>query len=99
ERRRARRGIQCAIEGRAKAILLLSSDLPLVTRRSVHDLLAAAATVEPPAIVAVPALGRGGTNGLYMHPPGAIGLHFGMDSLVAFRAEAERNGIALIEYQ
>jgi 2-phospho-L-lactate guanylyltransferase (CobY/MobA/RfbA family) len=43
--------------------------------------------------VAAPALGRGGTNALYLHPPDAITLHFGSDSLAAFRKEAETKGV------
>jgi 2-phospho-L-lactate guanylyltransferase len=94
----ARRGIERAVAEGAKAVLLLSSDLPLVTRRSVRDLLRVAAAIEPPVVVAVPATGRGGTNGLYLHPPGVIGLHFGADSLAAFRHEAEQNGVAFVVY-
>jgi 2-phospho-L-lactate guanylyltransferase (CobY/MobA/RfbA family) len=41
----------------------------------------------------VPALGRGGTNALYLNPPDAISLHFGADSLAAFRREAEGRGV------
>jgi 2-phospho-L-lactate guanylyltransferase (CobY/MobA/RfbA family) len=44
-------------------------------------------------VVAVPATGRGGTNALYLHPPRAIGLHFGADSLAAFRREAQGLGV------
>lgn len=92
----ARRGIERAVAEGASAVLVLSSDLPLVTRRSVRDVLEAAAAVAPPAVIAVPALGRGGTNALYLHPPDAIGLHFGTDSLAAFRREAERRGVAFV---
>lgn len=89
----ARRGITRAIEGGAQAVLLLSSDLPLVTKASVRELLDAAGRIGPPAAVAVPAEGRGGTNALYLNPPGAIGLHFGTDSLAAFESEAKRKGV------
>ncbi len=89
----ANRGIAHAVERGAKAVVLLSSDLPLVTARAVRDLLDAGGGVEPPAAVAVPALGRGGTNALYLHPPDAIALHFGADSLEAFRREAVASGV------
>ncbi|HEX7264612.1 MAG TPA: 2-phospho-L-lactate guanylyltransferase [Candidatus Dormibacteraeota bacterium] len=89
----AQRGIGHAIAGGADAVLLLSSDLPLVTTRSVRELLAAAALLGPPAVMAVPAVGRGGTNALYLNPPRAIGLHFGADSLAAFRREARNQDV------
>jgi 2-phospho-L-lactate guanylyltransferase len=92
----AQRGIGHAIEGGADAVLLLSSDLPLVTKKSVRDLLAVAVRLAPPAVVAVPAAGRGGTNGLYLHPPRAIGLHFGADSLSAFQREAQSKGVRFV---
>ena len=89
----AQRGIAHALEAGARAVLLLSSDLPLVTQKAVHDLLKAAERLVPPAAVAAPALGRGGTNALYLHPPDAMTLHFGADSLAAFRREAETKGV------
>jgi len=92
----AQRGIGRAIEGGAASVLLLSSDLPLVTKKSLRDLLATAGRLAPPAVVAVPAAGRGGTNALYLHPPRAIGLHFGADSLSAFRREAQSKGVRFL---
>ena len=86
-------GIVRATERGADAVLLLSSDLPLVTKKSVRELLAVAGRFAPPVAVAVPATGRGGTNALYLHPPHAIGLHFGADSLAAFRREARSAGV------
>jgi 2-phospho-L-lactate/phosphoenolpyruvate guanylyltransferase len=92
----ARRGINHAVARGAAAVLLLSSDLPLVTRDGVADLILYASRLPPPAAVAVPALGRGGTNALYLRPPDAIGLHFGDDSLAKFRADAESRGVELV---
>jgi len=89
----AQRGLARAIENGADAVLLLSSDLPLVTKKAVRDLLREASRLAPPVAVAVPATGRGGTNALYLHPPRAIGLHFGADSLAAFRREALGLGV------
>jgi 2-phospho-L-lactate/phosphoenolpyruvate guanylyltransferase len=89
----ARRGIAHAVERGAGAVVLLSSDLPLVTPEAVRELLDVAGRVAPPAAVAVPALGRGGTNALYLNPPDAISLHFGADSLAAFRRDAEAGGV------
>ena len=95
----ARRGIDRAIQGGAEAVLLLSSDLPLVTEAAVRDLLQAAARLTSPVVVAAPATGRGGTNALYLRPPGAIGLHFGDESLAQFRADAEQHGVRFVVFQ
>jgi 2-phospho-L-lactate guanylyltransferase len=89
----AARGIDSARQAGAQAVLLLSSDLPLVTPQSVSQLLRSAARLQPPVAVAVPAIGRGGTNALYLNPPDAIGLHFGGDSLAKFREDAESRGV------
>jgi 2-phospho-L-lactate guanylyltransferase (CobY/MobA/RfbA family) len=62
----------------------------------VRALLAVARRLAQPAVVAVPAAGRGGTNALYLHPPRAIGLHFGADSLSAFRREAQGKGVRFV---
>src|SRR5256885_11748391 len=84
----ARRGIDRALEGGADAVLLLSSDLPLVTEAAVRDMLQAASRFAPPVVVAAPATGRGGTNALYLRPPTAVGLHFGNESLAEVLADA-----------
>jgi 2-phospho-L-lactate guanylyltransferase len=89
----ARRGIDGAVSSGAQAVLLLSSDLPLVTPASVTRLLRAAGRLHPPVAVAVPAIGRGGTNALYLRPPEAIGLHFGDDSLARFQEDAQARGV------
>jgi len=95
----AARGIARAVEGGAQAVLLLSSDLPLVTIGAVREVLVSASRIEAPVAVAVPALGRGGTNALYLRPPGAITLHFGSDSLAKFRQEAENAGVNFAVHQ
>lgn len=89
----AARGIKRAVERGAGAVLLLSSDLPLVGVEAVRDLLDAATAVDGPLVMAVPAIGRGGTNALYLRPPDAIGLHFGDDSLVKFQEDAQGRGV------
>ena len=92
----ARRGINRAVEKGAGAVLLLSSDLPLVTKDAVAALLAAAGRHKEPVAVAVPALGRGGTNALYLRPPDAVGMHFGEDSLTKFRDDAAARGVKFV---
>ena len=95
----ARRGINRAIEQGAEAVLVLSSDLPLVTAEAVRRLLDEGARHVSPVVVAAPAVGRGGTNALYLRPPDSIGLHFGDDSLAKFRHEAETRSVAFVVHQ
>jgi 2-phospho-L-lactate guanylyltransferase len=92
----AERGVKRAVEGGAGAVLLLSSDLPLVTADAVRGLLDSVVRLRPPVVVAVPAIGRGGTNALYLRPPAAIGLHFGEDSLAKFRDDADARGVEFV---
>jgi 2-phospho-L-lactate guanylyltransferase len=92
----AARGIARAMSGGAGAVLLLSSDLPLVTADSVRELIDSAAAVDGPLVIAVPAVGRGGTNALYLRPPGVIALHFGDDSLAEFQLDAETRGVRFV---
>ena len=92
----ARRGINRAVEKGAEAVLVLSSDLPLVTAKAVRDMLDAGGRHASPVVVAAPAIGRGGTNALYLRPAEAIGLHFGDDSLAKFRDDAESRGVRFV---
>jgi 2-phospho-L-lactate guanylyltransferase len=92
----AMRGISHAVAHGADAVLVLSSDLPFVTPRSVKRLLAEAAAEPGPLVIAVPAVGRGGTNALYVRPPHAINLHFGGDSLALFRHDAETRNVRFL---
>jgi len=89
----ARRGIERAVEAGAGAVVLLSSDLPLVNADAVRAVIDAGSRFDAPAVVAVPAIGRGGTNALYIRPPQAIDLHFGDDSLARFQEDAESRGV------
>jgi 2-phospho-L-lactate guanylyltransferase len=71
--------------------LLLSSDLPLVDPDGLRRLLARA-DGDGSLVVAAPALGRQGTNALFLRPPGDFDLHFGEASLPLFAEEARRRG-------
>jgi 2-phospho-L-lactate guanylyltransferase len=95
----ARRGIEHAVRRGAGAVLLLSSDLPLVSRRAVAGMIAFVRRIPAPAAVAAPAVGRGGTNALYLSPPDAVGLHFGDDSLAKFEADARKKGVEFRLYR
>ncbi len=92
----ARRGIARAMEGGAGAVLLLSSDLPLVTVDAVREVLDSVARLRPPVAAAVPAIGRGGTNALYVRPPDTIGMHFGDGSLAKFEDDADARGVEFV---
>jgi 2-phospho-L-lactate guanylyltransferase len=92
----AGRGIALAVEGGADAVLLLSSDLPLVTIEAVREVIESATRLDAPVAMAVAATGRGGTNALYLRPPGAITLQFGSDSLAKFQHEAESRGVNFV---
>ncbi|HVD00692.1 MAG TPA: 2-phospho-L-lactate guanylyltransferase [Candidatus Dormibacteraeota bacterium] len=83
----------------AEAVLVLSSDLPLVRPDVIERLLAHADALARPVVVAAPATGRGGTNALYLAPPDAIGLHFGDDSLAKFEADARARGVRFELYE
>ena len=95
----AKRGIDRALAGGAEAVLLLSSDLPLVTEDAVREMLQSAARHTSPVAMAAPATGRGGTNALYLRPPDAIGLHFGDESLAQFRADAQKRGVKFVLFR
>jgi 2-phospho-L-lactate guanylyltransferase (CobY/MobA/RfbA family) len=80
-------------------VLLLSSDLPLVSRRAVKGMLARARRLGPRGVLAAPATGRGGTNALYLRPPEVVSLHFGDDSLARFEREAADRGVRFGLYE
>jgi len=81
-------GLAKVVAGGGTAALLLSSDLPLVNPWALQRLLKRA-TPEPGALaMAVPALGRRGTNALFLRPLGDFELQFGDASLLRFAEEA-----------
>jgi 2-phospho-L-lactate guanylyltransferase len=88
-------GIEIATKRGADSVLLLSSDLPLVDGEAVRSLIAAAQNESPVAVAAV-ADGRGGTNALFMRPPGVLPLCFGDDSLRRFHDAALDLGVKFI---
>lgn len=89
----ARYAIDRALRDGLGAVVVISSDLPLLTPRVFATFLAAARRRTPAGVFAAPATGRGGTNALYMSPPGVVGLHFGDDSLRKFAADASARGV------
>ncbi|HEX4214106.1 MAG TPA: 2-phospho-L-lactate guanylyltransferase [Candidatus Dormibacteraeota bacterium] len=87
-------GISHALAQGATSLLLLSSDLPLVSSSELGDMLEVGVQMGSPAVLAAPATGRGGTNALYLAPPDIIDLHFGDDSLRKFERTARARGVA-----
>lgn len=92
QNRAAERGLEAVAARGGTSCLLLSSDLPLVDAGSLRRLLELAEAVEGPVVVAAPALGREGTNALFLRPLGDFELQFGEASLARFAAEAAHRG-------
>jgi 2-phospho-L-lactate guanylyltransferase len=89
--RALQRATQVAVKLGASAVLILPSDLPLLTEKEVNQL------IEPeggaPALAIAPDRRMLGTNGLYVRPPGLIEYAFGENSYDAHRARAARAGL------
>jgi 2-phospho-L-lactate guanylyltransferase len=84
----ARLGLEHAAARGAGAVVLLSSDLPLVSSDNVAAMIEEGRRMGSPAVLAAAATGRGGTNALYLCPPTVIDLHFGDASLEKFARDA-----------
>lgn len=91
----ARRGLEEVLQRGAGSVLLLSSDLPLVDPSGLRRLLEHT-SADGALVVAAPAVGRQGTNALFLRPPGDFDLHFGEASLPRFAAEAHRRGRSFV---
>lgn len=89
----ARAGVEAAGARGHAAVLLVSSDLPLITAAALRRVLEVGERSGDRSVVAAAATGRGGTNALYLRPPDVIGLHFGDDSLAKFEADARAHGV------
>lgn len=95
----AHAGIRRAVQLGAEAVLLLSSDLPLVTPPALERVIATGEAAGARSVVAAAATGRGGTNALYLRPPDVIDLHFGDDSLAKFERDAGGRGVAFAVHE
>ena len=82
----------------AQAVLVLATDLPLVSVEDVRALLRAAPGGDP-AVVKAPDRNRKSTNALLVRPPGLLKYQFGRDSVTAHLAQARRMGadVSLLE--
>jgi 2-phospho-L-lactate guanylyltransferase len=85
-------GIEHARRAGAGSVLVLSSDLPLVSAAALRSVIAAGEG-RMQGVVAAAATGRGGTNALFLKPPDAVGLHFGDQSLARFEADARARDV------
>lgn len=92
-------GLAHAAAGGADAVLLLSSDLPLVAGDDLARMIRRGRQLGPRAALAAAASGRGGTNALYLRPPDVLGLHFGEASLEKFSADAAARSVPFEIYE
>ena len=74
----------------AKSTTIIPVDVPLAQPEDLQDLLDTGATSD---ITVVPSERDGGTNGLYLRPPGILAPRFGPGSLASHLAAAERAGV------
>jgi 2-phospho-L-lactate/phosphoenolpyruvate guanylyltransferase len=80
-------GIAEATSQGAATVTIVPADVPLAWRGDLEDLLDTGATSD---VVVVPSRTDGGTNALYLSPPGLIAPQFGPGSLKAHVDIAER---------
>ncbi|MGH7861388.1 MAG: 2-phospho-L-lactate guanylyltransferase [Candidatus Dormibacteraceae bacterium] len=90
----AERGLSHCLDQGADAVMVISSDLPLIDAAAVSEFLAEFEPAAAPLVLVAPALGRGGTNAILLAPPGCVGMHFGEDSLSKFEADARSRGVS-----
>lgn len=79
----------------ASGVLILPSDLPLLTGEDIYMMLSQSADLTPPLVVVAPDRRREGTNALLVMPPGMVSYQFGEDSFERHCAQARRAGAAL----
>ena len=85
-----RRATEVAQKLGARAVLVLPSDLPLLTEKEVLQLIEPEGA-EPVAVVA-PDRRKTGTNALFLRPPGLIDYAFGENSYDRHRAQGAQAG-------
>ena len=86
----------CLSEG-ADALLVVPSDLPLLTSECVSRLLDLLGP--PPSMVISPSRGRRGTNALLLSPPNAVPFSFGPESFQRHLASALELGVDVVVYE
>jgi 2-phospho-L-lactate guanylyltransferase len=78
---------------RAGSILIIPSDLPLITLDDINGLLDLA--IEPRGVVIAPDRRNEGTNALLVQPPDAIEFAFGASSFQVHSTQAQERGLTL----
>lgn len=91
------RATQVVIGMKGSAVLILPSDLPLITTEDVRA-IADMGIAENTVVMATDAVGDG-TNALFMRPPGLIEYVFGQGSFARHKAQAEANGARVKVYE
>lgn len=86
----------CLSEG-VDALLIVPSDLPLLTSAVVSKLLSLLGP--PPSMVISPAKGRAGTNALLLSPPNAVPFSFGPRSFDHHLSHALELGVDVVVYE
>ena len=92
-----RRATEAVVGLGAHALLILPTDLPLLSAEAVQQMVN-----EPdmyPAVVIAPDRRRTGTNALFVRPPGLIEYAFGHDSFQLHQAWAARAGARVRVFQ
>jgi 2-phospho-L-lactate guanylyltransferase len=90
-----RLGRDYALEQKARTMLVLLPDLPLLT---VTDIDALVGTSSEGIVVLAPDRHNSGTNAMVLQPPGAIDPAFGVNSLCHHRSRAQEKGLLLREH-
>lgn len=81
----------------ADAVLILPTDLPLLSRENIDEILDLGRYTG--SIVIAPDHEKDGTNALLVNPPGAISYHYGPASYARHRAAAELEGLDVKLYE
>lgn len=81
----------------AKSVLILPTDLPLLSAEDVHNIVEEGSYSG--TIVIAPDREKEGTNALLVNPPGAITYHYGPSSFARHRAAAELEGLTVKIYE
>jgi 2-phospho-L-lactate guanylyltransferase len=77
-------------ERETESVTIVPADVPLAAPEDIADLVDVGATSD---VVVVPSTRDGGTNGLFMRPPGRVLPRFGSDSLRAHLHAAATSGL------
>jgi 2-phospho-L-lactate guanylyltransferase len=88
-----RQAAQWAKDQHAQSLLIIPSDLPLITLDDINAILDLA--IEPRCVVIAPDRRNEGTNALLVRPPDAIEFAFGAASFQVHSSQARANDLAL----